>query len=407
MTWWTATSVSVNNGQTIVNVNTGDDVQIAQEAGGLVIGNQPPVEIKRTFLDGGGLKKIELRLPWPYSNQSNQPAVAFPTDADLAEATRILREIAADFDMQPTASSVAVRTSDGRLKATNATENNDLVTRGQFDGLIPKTTSATDTTSGRVWRTNDLVKTTSATDATAGRMLKVGDAGILTANRGVRQLTNAGALTPQEIEAAVGGIGSYELISLVGGVLDFGEGFAPQRYGRIKGFTASTNNYQYSWQEYTGTNGNRKWQRRATSATAWTSWQEIYHQGSVLGTVSQSAGVPTGALIQRGSNANGEFVRFADGTMICAGTTAISTAISTAFEGGFRSGGQTQTFPSAFVDQNYRIAITPTTRANSAPFGTGHQLSGSPGSFGYQLHAVTSQSTKTYQFDWFAFGRWF
>lgn len=57
MTWWTATSVSVNNGQTIVNVNTGDDVQIAQEAGGLVIGNQPPVEIKRTFLDGSNNKK--------------------------------------------------------------------------------------------------------------------------------------------------------------------------------------------------------------------------------------------------------------------------------------------------------------------------------------------------------------
>ena len=40
------------------------------------------------------------------------------------------------------------------------------------------TTSATDTTSGRVWRTDDLVKTTSATDTTAGRVLKVGDFGL-------------------------------------------------------------------------------------------------------------------------------------------------------------------------------------------------------------------------------------
>lgn len=38
---------------------------------------------------------------------------------------------------------------------------------------------------------------------------------------------------------------------------------------------------------------------------------------AILGTVSQSGGVPTGAIIQRGSNANGEFVRFADGTQIC------------------------------------------------------------------------------------------
>lgn len=42
-----------------------------------------------------------------------------------------------------------------------------------------------------------------------------------------------------------------------------------------------------------------------------------YGKDNILGTVSQSAGVPTGALIERGSNANGEYVRFADGTQIC------------------------------------------------------------------------------------------
>lgn len=43
----------------------------------------------------------------------------------------------------------------------------------------------------------------------------------------------------------------------------------------------------------------------------------LYSRDSILGAVSQSSGVPTGAVIQRGSNANGEFVRFADGTQIC------------------------------------------------------------------------------------------
>ncbi|HGM6895500.1 TPA: hypothetical protein ACKQDP_006126, partial [Pseudomonas aeruginosa] len=43
----------------------------------------------------------------------------------------------------------------------------------------------------------------------------------------------------------------------------------------------------------------------------------LYSRDSILGSVSQSSGVPTGAVIQRGSNANGEFVRFADGTQIC------------------------------------------------------------------------------------------
>ena len=44
---------------------------------------------------------------------------------------------------------------------------------------------------------------------------------------------------------------------------------------------------------------------------------EVYTSGNILGTVSQSGGVPTGAIIERGSNANGEFVRYADGTQIC------------------------------------------------------------------------------------------
>ena len=42
----------------------------------------------------------------------------------------------------------------------------------------------------------------------------------------------------------------------------------------------------------------------------------VFGRANLLGTVSQSGGVPTGAVIERGSNANGEYVKFADGTMI-------------------------------------------------------------------------------------------
>jgi hypothetical protein len=44
---------------------------------------------------------------------------------------------------------------------------------------------------------------------------------------------------------------------------------------------------------------------------------DVYAEGNILGTVSESGGVPTGAIIESGSNANGEFVKYADGTMIC------------------------------------------------------------------------------------------
>lgn len=44
---------------------------------------------------------------------------------------------------------------------------------------------------------------------------------------------------------------------------------------------------------------------------------KAFRRGNILGTVSQTGGVPSGAIIERGSNANGEYVRFADGTQIC------------------------------------------------------------------------------------------
>lgn len=45
-------------------------------------------------------------------------------------------------------------------------------------------------------------------------------------------------------------------------------------------------------------------------------WDGIYSRRTILGPVSQSGGVPAGAIIERGNNANGEYIKFADGTMI-------------------------------------------------------------------------------------------
>lgn len=43
----------------------------------------------------------------------------------------------------------------------------------------------------------------------------------------------------------------------------------------------------------------------------------LYGRDSVVGTVSQSGGVPTGALVEYGSNANGEFWRYVGGMQVC------------------------------------------------------------------------------------------
>ena len=74
------------------------------------------------------------------------------------------------------------------------------------------------------------------------------------------------------------------------------------------------------------------WTRKLQAGVGWSNWRKHFHTGNILGTVSQSAGVPTGAIIERGSNANGEYVRFADGTQICSGR--LSEGLGSATEHG-------------------------------------------------------------------------
>lgn len=85
---------------------------------------------------------------------------------------------------------------------------------------------------------------------------------------------------------------------------------------------------------------------RARQDASWSAWREEYSTHTILGAVAQVAGIPTGAIIQRGSNANGEFVRFADGTQICSREIVIASreyAAGAAYEWG------NWTFPAAFL----------------------------------------------------------
>jgi hypothetical protein len=74
----------------------------------------------------------------------------------------------------------------------------------------------------------------------------------------------------------------------------------------------------------------------------------MYTQGNIVGTVSEASGVPTGAIIERDSNANGEFVKYADGTMIC--THGLNSASGSWNSNGsiYQSGSVTWTFPATF-----------------------------------------------------------
>jgi hypothetical protein len=78
------------------------------------------------------------------------------------------------------------------------------------------------------------------------------------------------------------------------------------------------------------------------------------------GITSQSGGIPTGALIESGTNANGSYVRFANGTQICwlANIVDASVAATT-------SGNITWTFPVSFSGST-AIALASVTTSGAA-----------------------------------------
>jgi hypothetical protein len=69
-----------------------------------------------------------------------------------------------------------------------------------------------------------------------------------------------------------------------------------------------------------------------------------------VGAVSQAAGIPTGAIVESGSNANGTFTKYADGTMICVRTyTVTGVNVTNATGSLFYVTWTAQTFAATFI----------------------------------------------------------
>lgn len=76
----------------------------------------------------------------------------------------------------------------------------------------------------------------------------------------------------------------------------------------------------------------------------------------IVGTVSQSGGAPTGAIMEFGSNANGTYTKFADGTMFC--KISLPTIVNLAANQ-IKDFGQI-VLPAAFVNVQYSVLATAT-----------------------------------------------
>lgn len=147
----------------------------------------------------------------------------------------------------------------------------------------------------------------SAVDATAGRLLKINStAGAF----GIGATRPPAILNAEDLNTYLGGpSGIYRW--------DDAPINAPAGYCAL----VNIGGFDMAAAQYVQTRSGvaRAWIRGNASSSILSpgAWAELYSTANLLGTVSQSGGIPTGKVIERGSFASGDYIRLADGTQIC------------------------------------------------------------------------------------------
>lgn len=123
----------------------------------------------------------------------------------------------------------------------------------------------------------------------------------------------------------------------------------------------------------------------------------------LVGIITQVGGVAGGAVFQSGSNANGDFIRFANGWQICILNTTATVAVTLGPASGLYYGSASWTYPAAFSSAPIPICsansggvltinLSPTTTLTSAAPGIG---------------SIASIPSRSYSLALFAVGRWY
>lgn len=131
---------------------------------------------------------------------------------------------------------------------------------------------------------------------------------------------------------------------------------------------------------------------------------------NLVGTVSQSGGTPTGAIIETGSNANGTYVKYADGTMVCHGVVAKPGGTPVTAQAGvaglYWGGDVTWTYPALFsAIPTVSVGVSRASTDTNAAWGAARGISGSSASLRYWSN--NSSDTLGLNFMPVAVGRWF
>ena len=176
--------------------------------------------------------------------------------------------------------------------------------------------------------------TQTAQDTTTGRLMKVGDAGLL----GPVVITGGSdTLRARALKSGMWGYNSGSLPQHPEGGLAYAHSMLTMMAPNA--MTGAGDRSSYLTGRVTGTASSlRLWWGVDSNVAGEINWAEVITNLRILGGVSQTGGVATGAVIERGSNANGEYVRFADGTQRCTHSLVASAGAAT-----------TWTFPIAFA----------------------------------------------------------
>ncbi|WP_426750867.1 pyocin knob domain-containing protein [Pseudomonas aeruginosa] len=137
---------------------------------------------------------------------------------------------------------------------------------------------------------------------------------------------------------------------------------------------------------------------RRRVAGAWQSWVRVLSDAQLLGTVAQSGGVPLGSILERGSNANGQYARLADGTQIC--TISLLGANDRMANTGY-----TLTLPAAFTpDWTVGVSVSWVSHATNPAAYNGVKVAYANGA---SLTFILAENLTTNRLIFSCIGRWF
>lgn len=149
--------------------------------------------------------------------------------------------------------------------------------------------------------------------------------------------------------------------------------------------------------QYNSSVGAGSWVLVSSTGGSW-----AYCRTNIVGTVTQTSSVPTGAIVETATNANGTYTKFADGTLICqgpmadfaVGAAAVATVSSSA------------TFPALFINSTYYFTCFGAPNTSNDVYGfTGPNSKTTSAATAVYRNGATAQTIINNKYV--AIGRWF